>query len=135
MRLIPLCLIGLMTAAIATAAAPPAEAAGREATASKSSKAGHPARSASRQTASASRSASRPAAGNYRAVVARPGQLIAPGTRLRPQAKPPARQQVMASGSWQAGLPLASGTQRECPVGTISTLARGHDDVVRCLPL
>ncbi|MCQ4162900.1 hypothetical protein NON00_23645, partial [Roseomonas sp. GC11] len=37
--------------------------------------------------------------------------------------------------SWQAGLPEASGEQRECPAGTMSTLARGHDDVVRCLPL
>ncbi|EFH12990.1 hypothetical protein HMPREF0731_0765, partial [Pseudoroseomonas cervicalis ATCC 49957] len=37
--------------------------------------------------------------------------------------------------SWQSGLPQASGEQRECPVGTMSTLARGHDDVVRCLPL
>lgn len=36
---------------------------------------------------------------------------------------------------WQAGLPPAGYTQRECPDGTLATLARGHDDVVRCVPL
>ncbi len=36
---------------------------------------------------------------------------------------------------WQAGLPRADNAQRECPAGTLATLARGHDDVVRCLPL
>jgi hypothetical protein len=37
--------------------------------------------------------------------------------------------------SWQSGLPMASGEQRDCPAGTMSTLARGHDDIVRCMPL
>jgi hypothetical protein len=37
--------------------------------------------------------------------------------------------------SWQSGLPAASGDQRDCPAGTMSTLARGHADVVRCMPL
>jgi hypothetical protein len=37
--------------------------------------------------------------------------------------------------SWQAGLPAADGEQRDCPVGTMSTLARGHDDVIRCMPM
>ncbi|MBC9179302.1 hypothetical protein IBL25_20375 [Roseomonas ludipueritiae] len=37
--------------------------------------------------------------------------------------------------SWTAGLPAASGEQRDCPAGTMSTLARGHDDVIRCMPL
>lgn len=36
---------------------------------------------------------------------------------------------------WQAGLPRADYTQRDCPAGTFATLARGHDDVVRCMPL
>ncbi|HEV7266230.1 MAG TPA: hypothetical protein VGN83_15105 [Falsiroseomonas sp.] len=36
---------------------------------------------------------------------------------------------------WQRGLPVANYTQRECPDGTLATLARGHDDVVRCMPL
>jgi hypothetical protein len=36
---------------------------------------------------------------------------------------------------WQAGLPPADRAQRECPDGTLATLARGHDDIVRCIPL
>ena len=36
---------------------------------------------------------------------------------------------------WQAGLPPAEHGQRECPDGTLATLARGHTDVVRCVPL
>ncbi|MGK7864452.1 hypothetical protein [Falsiroseomonas sp. E2-1-a4] len=36
---------------------------------------------------------------------------------------------------WQAGLPAMTMTQRDCPVGTFATLARGHDDIVRCMPL
>jgi hypothetical protein len=35
---------------------------------------------------------------------------------------------------WQAGLPVADYAQRDCPAGTFATLARGHDDVVRCMP-
>lgn len=35
---------------------------------------------------------------------------------------------------WQSGLPRADYAQRECPEGTFATLARGHDDVVRCMP-
>ncbi|MBR0680510.1 hypothetical protein GXW74_08425 [Roseomonas eburnea] len=38
--------------------------------------------------------------------------------------------------SWQAGLAPATNMQAQsCPVGTMATLARGHSDVVRCLPL
>lgn len=35
---------------------------------------------------------------------------------------------------WQAGLPRADYAQRDCPDGTLATLARGHEDVVRCMP-
>lgn len=39
-------------------------------------------------------------------------------------------------GGWAHGLPPALGVQaRECPSGTMATLAEGHDDVVRCIPL
>lgn len=37
--------------------------------------------------------------------------------------------------SWQAGLPSATNAQRDCPAGTLATLARGHNDIVRCMPL
>ncbi len=43
----------------------------------------------------------------------------------------PARSSV---AGWQSGLPVANYSQRECPEGTFATLARGHDDVVRCMP-
>lgn len=43
----------------------------------------------------------------------------------------PARSSV---AGWQAGLPTVNYAQRECPDGTFATLARGHDDVVRCMP-
>jgi len=46
----------------------------------------------------------------------------------------PARQ-VSGVAGWQSGLPTASYQQRECPGGTFATLARGHDDVVRCMPM
>lgn len=36
---------------------------------------------------------------------------------------------------WQAGLPRTDYSQRECPSGTFATLARGHEDVVRCMPI
>jgi len=37
--------------------------------------------------------------------------------------------------SWQGGLPAASNAQSDCPAGTMATLARGHTDVTRCMPL
>ncbi|MBR0674337.1 hypothetical protein GXW76_24405, partial [Roseomonas soli] len=38
--------------------------------------------------------------------------------------------------SWQAGLAPATNAQAQaCPAGTLATLARGHTDVVRCVPL
>ena len=38
--------------------------------------------------------------------------------------------------SWTHGLPPAAGVQAEsCPAGTMATLARGHDDIVRCMPI
>jgi hypothetical protein len=36
---------------------------------------------------------------------------------------------------WQAGLPRADYAQSSCPEGTFATLARGHEDVVRCMPI
>ncbi len=38
--------------------------------------------------------------------------------------------------SWQAGLePPTNAQAQSCPVGTMATLARGHSDIVRCMPL
>ena len=37
---------------------------------------------------------------------------------------------------WTQGLPPALGVQAEtCPAGTMATLAEGHEDIVRCIPL
>lgn len=37
---------------------------------------------------------------------------------------------------WSDGLPPAAGIQAGgCPSGTMATLARGHGDVVRCMPI
>jgi hypothetical protein len=38
--------------------------------------------------------------------------------------------------NWTQGLPPAAGIQaNECPDGTMATLAHGHDDIVRCMPI
>ena len=39
-----------------------------------------------------------------------------------------------AAPGWDRGLPAASRVQSTCPEGTRAVLARGHDDVTRCLP-
>ena len=36
---------------------------------------------------------------------------------------------------WSGGLMPAAGNQTTCPDGTMATLAVGHDNVVRCVPL
>jgi hypothetical protein len=41
---------------------------------------------------------------------------------------------VSSVAGWQNGLPPTDHAQRDCPSGTFATLARGHDDVVRCMP-
>lgn len=39
-------------------------------------------------------------------------------------------------GGWSRGLPPALGIQaQECPSDTMATLAEGHDDIVRCIPV
>ena len=40
------------------------------------------------------------------------------------------------SWSWTQGLPPALHVQaQECPAGTMATLAEGHEDIVRCIPI
>jgi len=36
---------------------------------------------------------------------------------------------------WSGGLMPAAGNQTSCPDGTMATLALGHENVVRCVPL
>ena len=163
MRLIPLCLFGLLAMAmLPQALVAEAQAAPRPDSRAAAGKAGKAA--AIRPTASAARGPLRPAmaaapratgraaAASRTTVSVKPGNAGRRGAVLQrtasrtPVARVQAGRTVAAREplrrvigprltSWQSGLPMAEGEQRECPVGTMSTLARGHDDVVRCLPL
>ncbi len=62
----------------------------------------------------------------------RSGTLVR-GAAAATISRAPARRTGVAG--WQAGLPTASNAQRACPDGTFATLARGHEDIVRCMPL
>jgi hypothetical protein len=46
-----------------------------------------------------------------------------------------AARDTQSVAGWQSGLPPADYAQRDCPAGTFATLARGHEDVVRCMPI
>ncbi len=44
--------------------------------------------------------------------------------------------QERSISGWTHGLAPAANVQaNECPAGTMATLAQGHDDIVRCLPI
>lgn len=134
MRLIPLCLLGLLAAAMVPSAEAAANRGEGRAVSAKSAKAGSVARTAAaRPAAQVQRSAVRPAAAKGPQVLRRAAPQLQRTAAARPVARPPAGGARLTS--WQSGLPMASGTQRECPVGTLATLARGHDDVIRCMPL
>ncbi|KAA2214568.1 hypothetical protein [Teichococcus oryzae] len=91
---------------------------------------------AARQAARPVARAASPAAARPRQAAAKPAQVLRqPKLQRTASRAPQARVVAPQRTSWQAGLPMASGEQRECPIGTMATLARGHDDVVRCLPL
>lgn len=136
MRLIPLCLLGLLSIALVPAAHAASTRGEAHSAGSKSAKAGVPTRTAAaRPAAQPQRGASRPSAASVRSAKAKPGQLMRRGSAQRTASRTPRAVAGPRLTSWQAGLPAATGEQRECPVGTMSTLARGHDDVVRCLPL
>jgi hypothetical protein len=152
MRIILLALLAL------ACAMPPAEAARRDERRTEASRVTQPAparAAASRPAAArpaASRASTTPVAEPRHAATGRPTARQAPrqaaqrgdvrtqrgGTLVRGAAaatvsRAPARR--AGAAGWQAGLPTASNAQRACPEGTFATLARGHDDVVRCMPL
>jgi hypothetical protein len=91
---------------------------------------------ASRQQASRRQAARQPV--SHRRAALRPGdvrtQRDGVAARGAAAARVP-RRTVSSIAGWQRGLPVANYAQRECPAGTLATLARGHDDVVRCMPL
>ncbi len=65
----------------------------------------------------------------------RAAAACAPSRRGAPRCRGAA--QTVNWGGWAQGLPPALGVQaqQECPAGTMATLAEGHDDVVRCIPI
>jgi hypothetical protein len=137
-------------------AAPQANrAAAARAAAAPQRQAAQPQRQATRQAPTATRT---PAA--TRQAAARPPAGRAAGTRQaanprdargarQAAARSGGRQQVAASTcrgrncaprtrtvSWQGGLEPATNAQAHaCPAGTLATLAIGHSDIVRCMPL
>jgi hypothetical protein len=148
MRLITLCLLGLFALALTMPVA--AEAASTRSSSRASSKVMKPVARAAAPARSVA--TTRRAAAVTRVAPARPSARV---TTSRQTAKAGSRNMaanrasqgsVVAERSnmtgrgarltsWTAGLPAASGEQRDCPAGTMSTLARGHDDVIRCMPL
>lgn len=118
-------------AGVAAAAARPG--AGREAAtgATVAGKAGRHGGSVIRRAASAR--ASLGGAQDSRAAIAIPAGCERGSSRGRGKAGLCHAQPV---ASWTQGLPPAAGVQSaDCPAGTMATLAIGHDDVVRCMPL
>jgi len=155
MRLPSLALLGLVLAASpALAGSAKDRAAGQQAKASATAPATGAARQGSRQPrATASAKAAAPHRGGKTASSAggRTGTVHRSGPVRSHQALPQDRRAAIAvtackgrgavrcssrSVAWTHGLPPAAGVQAvACPAGTMATLAIGHDDVVRCMPL
>ena|SRR5690349_14378486 len=122
MRLLPLLLLGLSLVAAPAGAA------------EKSGGGRHQARSAVAKPQPAARA---------RAAVHRSGPLRSQGSAGRDQRAALALPCSAKRGgchaprmSWAQGLPPAAGIQaNSCPDGTMAVLARGHDDIVRCMPI
>ncbi|MBO1073579.1 hypothetical protein [Roseomonas marmotae] len=153
MRLIQLCLLALFAMALAAPAADAASPRG-EARATKvvkpASRAAAPRAAvrpvvarpaatrqpaAARSTKTASRAAARATTGRQTAKATSRRTVAARGQAQASLQRPRTTARGARLASWTAGLPAASGSQRDCPAGTMSTLARGHDDIVRCMPL
>lgn len=108
-----------------------------------------PAATAARQAPSSARVAPRsrePAQGARRAAPVRghynvlrdqrTATVISPCNRSRGVNRCGGQALSWSSGAWARGLEPAANIQAsECPAGTMATLARGHDDVVRCMPI
>ncbi|MFC7475052.1 hypothetical protein ACFQS7_11855 [Dankookia sp. GCM10030260] len=123
MRLLTLATLGLMLAASPAFAVAPAA---RTTTQAKA-----PAGKAQLKAPVAKASAGH---GRVRQVAYRPGAASAACSRKSRRCH--AGGVAPARFGWAQGLPVAAGVQaNECPDGTLATLARGHEDVVRCMPI
>jgi hypothetical protein len=113
----------------------------RQATAPRTAAQGQAAARTTRQAttpgATTQRQAATPRTGLFRSAAAAPaGMPRTTGTCARRDAQGRCiRTTVARSARWQGGLPPMTMAQQDCPAGTVATLARGHSDVVRCLPI
>lgn len=74
--------------------------------------------------------------GLFRSAAAAPaGMPRATGSCARRDAQGRCVRTTASNTRWQGGLPPMTMAQQECPSGTVATLARGHANVVRCLPI
>lgn len=74
--------------------------------------------------------------GVFRSAAAAPaGMPRATGSCTRRDAQGRCIRTTTSNTRWQGGLPPMTMAQQECPSGTVATLARGHTNVVRCLPI
>jgi hypothetical protein len=144
MRILTAALIALATLALAV---PPAEARSRSQTAHTQATARNVAPQTARAATTRRDAAPRreatspsraPAARQATARVSRPANARGSRHAARTGGRQQTRRGAVAPRpvSWQAGLAPATNAQAQsCPAGTLATLARGHADVVRCLPL
>jgi hypothetical protein len=82
--------------------------------------------------------AAAPRTGLMRSAAASPAPAGMPrttGTCTRRDAQGRCVRTTASNTRWQGGLPPMTMAQQDCPSGTVATLARGHSDVVRCLPI
>lgn len=95
-----------------------------------------PQRTATTQAPAARQQAAAQRSGLFRSAAAAPaGMPRATGTCTRRDAQGRCVSTTPANTRWQGGLPPMTMAQQECPAGTVATLARGHANVVRCLPI
>jgi hypothetical protein len=119
-------------------AAQPQRPAQRQATAAQAA-APRQAQAAAQRAADARQQPAQAAAqrsGLFRSAAAAPaGVPRATGTCTRRDAQGRCVRTTASNTRWQGGLPPMTMAQQECPSGTVATLARGHANVVRCLPI
>lgn len=112
-----------------------------------------PAATTQRSSATAPRPAARPQQGSRQQQAARPGDvrtqrtgIVVRGASAATVSRDAAANCTRRNGrtvcggrsgvaGWQAGLPAVDYAQTDCPAGTFATLARGHENVVRCMPI
>jgi hypothetical protein len=88
-----------------------------------------------RGAATAARSSSRGGKQAAKASAGRGRAVAAASCGRKGRCRSQGRAVAQAQPSWQGGLPAMTMAQSSCPPGTMAVLARGHDDVTRCMPI